>query len=156
MGKLSMREGEVKRVDVTAPYRSFLFPVLELVLITGVCWMGIGWIDANTFDPTQRGAVLLAWALLALWRFVLPLMRARRRRFIVTNHRILARGGKFGAHTDSIPLRDVAGVRRRRGGITLAIRGYDRPLYFPDLPKPKKIERIIDDSLQQLHSPIWR
>lgn len=160
MGIMSMREGEHKRVDVTAPYRSFIFPVLELILITGLAWMGIGWLDANYVygfqGLTERNAVVVLWLALVLWRFLLPLLRARRRRFIVTNHRIIARTGRFGSHADSIPLRDVAGVRKRRGGISLAIRGYDRPLYFPDLPRPKKIERVIDDSVQQLYSPIWR
>ena len=31
-----MGRGEVKHVDVTAPYRALLWPVLELILITGI------------------------------------------------------------------------------------------------------------------------
>lgn len=151
-----MGHGEVKRVDVTSPYRSLLFPTLELVLISGVAGIAVGWLDANAVDANLRNAVVGFALLLVFWRFILPLLRARRKRFIVTNQRILARASQLGGKADSIPLHDVIGVRRRRGGISLAIRGYDRTLYFPELPKPKKIERIIDEQLRELHSPVWR
>lgn len=153
MNLMTMRPGEHKLVDVSNPYRTYTFPVLELLLITGLCWMGIGWVDANAPDPTYHNSLVALWAFLIFWRFLLPVVRGRRRRFIVTNTRVLARSG---SKVDSIPLADIAGVRRRRGGISLAIRGYDRALYFPDLPRTKRIESIIAGELAQLHSPVWR
>ncbi len=149
MNLLTMRPGETPLVDVTAPYRSLTFPVLELILVTGVAWMAIGWVDTNVGDPLIHNALVILWALLALWRFVLPVYRARRRRFIVTNTRVIARTGR---KVDSIPLTDISGVRRRRGGISLSIHGYERALYFPELPKTKRIENIIADELH----PAWR
>ena len=103
-----------------------------------------------------RNAVVAIWAGLSLWRFVLPVTRLRRKRFIVTNHRVIARAPTFQGQTDSIPLRDIVGVRRRRGGISLAIRGYDRALHFPDVPKTKRIEKLLNQQLSELASPIWR
>ena len=57
---------------------------------------------------------------------------------------------------NSIPLHDIVGVRRRRGGISLAIRGYDRAIHFPDVPKTKRIEKLLNQQLSELASPIWR
>ena len=146
-----LEPGEVKRADVSAPYRSLVFPLLELILFTGILWIAIGWLDVNYVSPL-RNALVLLWGLLALWRFVVPVIRARRKRFIVTNRRVLAREGKREA---SVPLGDIAGVRKRRGGISLAIRGYDRAMYFPDLPKPRKLERVIDQAMRDYRDPIW-
>ncbi|MGO1951097.1 hypothetical protein [Corynebacterium casei] len=160
MSIVKMGHGEVKHVDVTAPYRALLWPVLELVLITGICWIGIGWLDVQVnnqaFDVAIRNAVVAIWAALSVWRFVIPVMRHRRKRFIVTNHRVIARAPTFQGQIDSIPLRDVVGVRRRRGGISLAIRGYDRAIHFPDVPKTKRIEKVLNQRLSEMASPIWR
>ena len=153
MNLMRMQPGEYRLVDVTGPYRALTFPFLELILVTGVLWIVIGWMDANAVDVAYRNAVVVLWALLGAWRFVLPLMRERRRRFIVTNTRVIARTG---SKVDSIPLVDIAGVRRRRGGITLTIRGYDRVLYFPSLPSTKRIERTISEELEQLQLAAWR
>ncbi|MEX3507015.1 hypothetical protein VVR85_06390 [Corynebacterium sp. LK2590] len=156
MGYMTMGPGEAKRVDVTAPFRTLVFPLLELILITGVCWIAIGWLDAQGADLRLRNALVVLWGALSVWRFVLPVIRSRRKRFIVTDRRVIARAARLGGRTDSIPLRDIVGARRRRGGISLAIRGYDQTLYFPDVPKTKKVEAAIGDQLRALRSPIWR
>ncbi|MFH0411245.1 hypothetical protein ACG98H_03905 [Corynebacterium sp. L4756] len=155
-----MGQGEVKHVDVTSPFRAHLFPILELVLITGVLWILIGWLDVQVnqgaIDLALRNGVVLLWSCLALWRFVLPVFRQRRKRFIVTNRRVIARAPTMKGQTDSIPLGDIVGVRRRRGGISLAIRGYERAIHFPDVPKTKRIEKILNQQIAELRSPIWR
>src|SRR5690625_323081 len=87
MSIVKMGRGEVKHVDVTAPYRALLWPVLELILITGICWIAIGWLDVQVnnqgLDVALRNAVVALWAGLSLWRFVLPVTRLRRKRFII-------------------------------------------------------------------------
>ena len=90
-GKAAFRVGgdEVVLADVCAPLSSLTIPLLELVLITGVAWMAIGWMDVTPYiDPAVRNATVLVWALVALWRFVGPVVASRRRRFIVTDKRI--------------------------------------------------------------------
>ncbi|WP_027004563.1 PH domain-containing protein [Corynebacterium halotolerans] len=149
MGLFRPGEGEVVRADVTSPLRSLTFPVLELILITGLSWILIGWLDRPeaVVDMQLRNGVVVVWFLLALWRFGLPLLRSRRRRFIVTDRRIVVRDGALRSRVDSIPLRDVRAVSRRRRGISLAISGFARPLYFPDVPKTKKVAGLIESSL---------
>lgn len=149
MSLLRLGPNEIVRADMTAPARTLVFPFLELVLITGVCWIGIGYLDQPglAVDPVLRNAVVGLWAVLAVWRFVLPLLRARRQRFVVTDRRIIARAGTFRSRVDSIPLRDVHFVRRYRTGLSVSIYGHDRPLYFADVPRAKKLERLITEPL---------
>ena len=145
------------RADLTSPMRTLTFPVLELILVTGLSWMLVGWLDqpGSVVDPQLRNAVLIIWLALAAWRFLLPLFKARRRRFVVTDRRIVVRAGSLGSRTDSIPFRDIRSVKRRRNGISLAISGHDRPLYFPDVPRTKKVVGMIESSLPPTHAKYW-
>lgn len=152
MGDFRLGPGEVVRADLTAPLRTLTFPALELFAITGAWWIGIGWIDAGhlPLDVHQRNLLVLGWMLVVCWRFLLPLVRSRRQRFIITNQRILVRAPKLRAPLDSIALRDVRGARRTRRGIALSLVGYQRPLFFPDVPKAKKAVALIEES-----RPAW-
>ena len=154
---LSIKPDEQVLVDMIAPNSNLVFPFLEVVLLTGLAWMGIGWLDnphnlaqLNTelLDPALlHNSVVAVWMLLVVWRFVLPLLRNRKQRFIVTNQRIVARPAKLTAKVDSIPLHQVLDVARRRKGISLAVRGFSYPLYFGGVPKSKKVVGEIKNAL---------
>ena len=149
-GKATFRVGgdEVVLADVCAPLSSLTIPLLELVLVTGVAWMAVGWMDVTPHvDVGMRNMVVLVWALLALWRFLLPLVASRRRRFIVTDKRILARGRR-GA-VDSIPLRQIHSVRRERGGLTVAVYGYPQPIVFERVGKARAVEKTLGTALEK-------
>lgn len=157
MGLFRPVRGEVVRADLTAPLHSLTFPALELILVTGLSWMLIGWLDqpGSVVDPQLRNAVVLVWLVLAFWRFVWPLLKSRRRRFVVTDQRLVVRAGEFNARTDSIPFLDIRSVQRRRNGIYLAIVGYERPLYFPDVPRAKRVTAMIEESLPPAPVRYW-
>ena len=76
-----MGQGEIKRADVSAPFRALIFPFLELILITGLLWIAIGWCDVQAVDPMLRNGLVAVWALLGIWRFVIPLYKARRKHY---------------------------------------------------------------------------
>lgn len=135
-------EDEVVLADVTAPLSTLMFPLLELIVITGISWIAIGWMDAQHADPTLRNALVLVWGVLALWRFVWPVIRARRRRFVVTDRRVLARGRR-GA-IDSLPLHQIHSVRRGKGGITLGVYGFGRPIYFEQVGRTRQVEKVLN------------
>lgn len=121
---------------------------MELIVITGVAWITIGWMDVTPgIDPALRNLVVLLWALLALWRFVGPLVASRRRRFMLTDRRILARGRR-GA-VDSIPLEQIHSARRVKGGISVAVYGYDRPLVFEDVGKARAVDKALQKALNR-------
>ncbi|MGP6173803.1 PH domain-containing protein [Corynebacterium sp. A21] len=151
MSGFQLEPGEQVRIDLTSPLSSLTFPVLELILITGLCWMGIGYFDrpdlAGTIPLDLRNAVVVIWLLLATWRFLLPVARSRRRRFVVTDQRVIVRAGTFQAKADSIPMHQIQGVNRRRNRISLVLGGFERPLYFRDVPKAKKVATVINQSM---------
>lgn len=149
MGLMRLGRGERVRADMTSPARALTFPLLETIATTGIIWMIIGYLD-NPYtayvDPIVRNVLVAIWAILLVWRFVLPVLRARRKRFIVTNHRVIARAPGLRSKVDSIPLRQVHSARRYKGGISIAVFGHDRPVYFPAVPKAKKMEAMINES----------
>lgn len=140
-------DGEQVLADVCAPLSTLTFPLMELIVITGVAWIAIGWMDVTPgIDPALRNLVVVLWALLALWRFVGPLVASRRRRFMLTDRRILARGRR-GA-VDSIPLEQIHSARRVRGGISVAVYGYDRPLVFEQVGKARAVDKALQKALR--------
>ncbi|WP_301925400.1 hypothetical protein [Corynebacterium glaucum] len=141
-------EGEVVLADVNAPLSTLIFPLLELVVLTGVAWIAIGWMDITPgIPPVVRNLVVALWALLAFLRFLLPLLRTRRRRFIVTDRRVLARGRS--GSVDSIPLRQIHSVRRSRGGIDLGIYGFGSPIHFEQVGKSRQVEKVLHSRLRR-------
>ena len=147
VAKIKLGRGEVVLADMAPPLRGLIFPFLELIIITGLCWIAIGWMDAGMVDSAIRNAVVGVWAVLALWRFVLPLIRQRRQRFMVTNKRVIFVPGGRG-RTESIPLMQIRGVRKRRGGIDIGVLGYGVPVRFPDVGKAKRVQALIEGQLR--------
>ncbi|GAB3942003.1 hypothetical protein GCM10028828_07800 [Corynebacterium tapiri] len=141
--------GEQVRADLTSSPRVMVFPVIELVATTGLLWMAIGFLDspASPFPDQLRNLFVVAWMLAVLLRFVVPLVRARRRRFIVTNRRVIARQAQLRGRVDSIPFADIHSVRRRKGGLSVAILGQPAPLFYPEVPKSRRVEEMINRSL---------
>lgn len=141
--RFRVEEGELLLADVTSPLSSLIFPLLELVLITGVAWMAIGWMDVTpAVGVLVRNATVGVWAVLALWRFVMPVVRARRRRLVVTDRRVLVRGPR-GA-VDSIPHQQIHSAHRTKGGLDIAVDGFARPLHYDSVGKAKQVERLIN------------
>ncbi len=146
--RFQTHDGEQVLVDVCAPLSTLTFPLMELIVITGVAWIAIGWMDVTPgIDPALRNLAVALWALLALWRFVGPLVASRRRRFMLTDRRILARGRR-GA-VDSIPLEQIHSARRVKGGISVAVYGYDRPLVFEDVGKARAVDKALQKALNR-------
>lgn len=146
MAKIKLGRGEVVLADMAPPMRGVIFPFLELIIATALSWMLIGWMDTAGVDVGIRNAAVGIWFLIVLWRFVLPLIRMRRQRFVVTNKRVIFVPGGRG-RTESIPLMQIRGVRRRRGGIDIGVLGYGEPVHFPDVGRAKRVQALIEGQL---------
>ncbi|MEJ4099657.1 PH domain-containing protein [Corynebacterium mastitidis] len=147
MAGFSLEPRERVVVDVSAPLSTLTLPALEAILLTGVAWIVIGYLDRPEVSVSLdlRNALVGLWALALCWRLVLPLCRVRRQRFMVTTRRILVRGPGLGARTDEMPLHYVRGARKKgRGRLALGLMGYDRPLVFARIPRPKRVAQAID------------
>ncbi len=147
--------GEQVYVDLTSPLGSMVFPILELIIITGVCWIGVGYLDrlpdmfgytpATDFPAGTRDLILGIWAVLSTWRFGLPLIRQRRYRITVTDRKLLVRPPGIRSRYDSIPLSYMRDVRRRRNTLILGVGGQSRPYVVNNVPKARKVESVLND-----------
>ncbi|MBV7282787.1 hypothetical protein [Corynebacterium sp. TAE3-ERU30] len=145
--------------DATTPVTGLTFPALELVLWTGLAWIAIGFFDrlpgspgyeqVGYFPAETRGLVLLLWVLLVLWRFVLPVVRARRRRFTVTTQRVVVRGPALRARSQSIGMRYIYRASKQRGAVVLEVAGQPHPMVFRGVPKSKQAVKAINSVLAQ-------
>lgn len=140
-------------VDVTSPYSALIFPMLELITITGLAWIVIGYMDsANAawfITPQLRNGFVGIWALLALWRFVLPVIRLRNRRVIVTDERITIRSAGLRAQTNTIPLHAVREVGRKHNTLYLRVAGQPQPIMVPDVACARRVQAEIESVILQ-------
>ncbi len=149
MAGLDLSPRERVYFDVTSSMFDLTFSVVEAILITGICWMGIGVLDhpGVAFNPAGRSILVFGWFFLLLWRLVLPFLRARRRRFIITNRRILSHPATLGGKLDSIPLDSITRVQRQGSAIGLGVAGYPAVLWFNSIPKARKAVQLLDQLL---------
>lgn len=148
-------EGDRIHVDLTSPLSAMLFPIFELIVITGICWMGIGFLDqlpgidgtnpADSFPEGTRNLLVGVWAVLAAWRFGLPLIRQRRFRVILSDRKLLVRRAGLRTGFDSIPLSYIQRVQRRRNTLVLGVGGHHRPYVINQVPKARKVEALLKD-----------
>ncbi|KAA8723440.1 PH domain-containing protein [Corynebacterium spheniscorum] len=143
MAPPKLETGESLQVDLSAPLSRLLYPAMELVLWTGLCWIALGWLFQQGSPELHRTLVLILWLVLVAWRFLLPYIHNRREIFRVTDHRIITRGGKLGTRMESIPLEWISAVRRKRSTVYIWIINRPQPLAFYRVPKAKAVcERI--------------
>lgn len=147
MGAIGLAPGETPIMDYTAPLSTMTYPLLELVATTGLGWMAAGFVDrqgdAGPLAPL-RGAILLLWFLVVVWRFVLPLVAQRRRRFIVTSDRVIVRAAGLRTKAHSFSHRQVLAAERRRGTIWLTVYGLPTPLRCDGIPHSKKVATLVN------------
>ncbi len=126
--------------DMVPPVRTLMLPFLELIIITALSWMLIGWMDVNRIGADERNFYVFVWGALVAWRFLLPVIRLRKRRFLVTNKRVVVINNRS---VDSIPLVQIRDARRHRGGMNIGVFGYTQPVYFPNVGRAKRVEELI-------------
>lgn len=85
------------------------------------------------------------WAVLAAWRFGLPLIRQRRLRVILSDRKLLVRRAGLRTGFDSIPLSYIQRVQRRRNTLVLGVGGHHRPYVINQVPKARKVEALLKD-----------
>ncbi|GAA1472328.1 hypothetical protein P4N68_03905 [Corynebacterium felinum] len=136
-------------VDLTSPVHATVFPFIELVAITGVAWMLIGYFDGPGLNPDMHNVLVGLWAVLVCWRFFFKVFSLRRRRIVVTDQRIVVRSAGLAGAVATFPLSAVRQVARRRGTIMLAVMGADRPVIIPEVPQAKRVQAIIEQELMR-------
>lgn len=150
---LSVLPEEVVSVDVTSSLSSLFYPVVKLTLVTALCWMGIGFIDQPqpnvVVDTGMRSIFVALWALLALWAFVLPVARSRRRRLILTDKRLILRAPALRGHSESIPLGAVQQVLRKGSTLKILVAGQQHYVVVEGIPYARRIAALIEHNAQE-------
>ncbi|MDO5030514.1 MAG: PH domain-containing protein [Corynebacterium sp.] len=138
---------EVILLDTNPTFGRLIWPLLELMVITGVCWLLIGFIDSPNIAPGDmqgvRQLLMLAWLLLILWRVVRPVFRWLGERFVLTDRRIILRRGVLRPQVVSIDLRSVRAVNRKGAVLYLHTRHYGPPLAVEDIPSTRKVAKLV-------------
>ncbi|MBN9644500.1 hypothetical protein ACFSSC_11070 [Corynebacterium mendelii] len=137
-------------VDVCAPLRTTVYPLLKLIAVTGLSWIAVGVIDRTEpvmgldLPPWSHNAVVLAWLVVSVLVFVVPLVAGRRRRLTVTNHRITVSGyGRAGIDGD-YPIHLVGGASRQKNDVLFSVATSPYPVRVPGVARPKKTAGAIN------------
>jgi len=113
---------------------------------------------AESAPPAAGWVVLAALVASACW-LVLRYLRWRTSRFILTTSRLIELRGVLGRTSREIPLLGLSDISYRQtlferligaGTVLVESPGKDSPEYFPDLPRPSRVQneifRLMDDA----------
>ncbi|KAB3522951.1 hypothetical protein GC425_03680 [Corynebacterium sp. zg254] len=171
MTKISFDPDERVLAELSPSRRSLLFPVLEMLLITGLIWLCIGLIDdhfikvstlafgyhmsppsavVNFLDNpelvpllwTRRGLLVL-WVWLAWRRCIKDMIYRHRARIIVTDRRVIVASGHLRSRIDTIPMHQIVDARARGSKLDIYIVGARMPYHLVDVPHAKRITTMI-------------
>lgn len=134
-------------LDTNPTFNRLLWPLLELMAITGVCWLLVGLIDGPHLAAGEFGVlrtlVMLIWLALIGLRVVRPVLAWLGERLVITQHRILLRRGFFSPRVVAIDLRSIRAVDRRGSVVYLHTHPNAAPLALMDVPGSKKVARLV-------------
>lgn len=184
MSKIRFGAGEVILADLSPSRRSVVFPVLELILVTGVLWLGVGALDAHLatvavtaagYVPENLGTVpdlpgaagtalpalwgrrvlLVLWVWAAWRRCVRQLVFRHRSRIILTDRRLITASGAWRSTVGEIPLTEIVDVRHRGGTVQVWTRGYRVPLRLPDVPWAGEFAAMLNTRITAWARPVY-
>lgn len=161
MSKITFDPGEQVLAELSPARRSMFFPVLRLMLWTGLFWMGIGVLDqylaTNALDaPTVeaflwlRRGLLVAWLWVCWRRCVRHLIFRARSRMLLTDRRLITATGHLRSRIGQIPLANVVDCRSHRGDVAVYVAGARVPLVLHSVPYTRKFERLLRSQLRRV------
>ncbi|HIW96111.1 MAG TPA: hypothetical protein H9867_06485 [Candidatus Corynebacterium gallistercoris] len=178
MSKVTFDPDEPLLAELSPTRRSVIFPVLELVLITGLIWLVIGWIDAElarmsvsllgfetvplTALPAQvdnataaglvwlRRGLIVLWLILAWRRCIKHLIFRARSRMVLTDRRLITASGHLRSQIAQIPLHSVVDARAHGSTVAVYIIGQRMPVELHSVPQAKKFVRILRQQIGAL------
>ena len=142
-----MEPGEVALLDVNPVFSRLVRPLVDLVVVTGVIWLLIGFIDGPYIGDGDlagmRATLMLAWPVLLAWRVGGPVLDWLGRRLVVTDRRLLLRRGIVRPEITSIDLRSIRAVDRRGSMLAVSTRYWREPLVIEGVPGSRRVVRAL-------------
>lgn len=150
MRSFPLNQDEEIYVDVKAPLYYSIKYVAELVIYTALCWILVGYLDANyiatifTFNAVDvRNGVVSLWAVLVIIRFVIPFLLFYRWRLIITNHRLYFDPG-FRKGSKDFDINYIHSVQRDSSSLIIFFSGQSQPIRIDRVPKAKRVQRSLE------------
>ncbi|MCX2162225.1 MULTISPECIES: hypothetical protein [Corynebacterium] len=177
MAKVRFEPDEVILAELSPSRRSAFFPIVELILITGLIWMAIGLIDGHLasqsvqilgFEPnpltragdlTQndtlislvwgRRALLVLWVILAWRRCIRHLVFRQRSRMVLTDQRLITATGHLRSEIAQVPLGHIVDARHRGQEVSVYVAGTRMPVVLRQVPYAKKFTKLLRNQIGQ-------
>lgn len=171
MSKVIFDPDEPTLAELSPTRRSVIFPVLELLLITGVIWLGIGAIDryfasvamsnlGYELSPLSdvrlyvsnplltpmlwlRRGLLLLWLWLAWRRCIRHLIYRARSRMVLTDRRLITASGHMRSRIAEIPMYAIMDARSSGSTVSIFVVGQRMPVVLQSVPQAKKFARLV-------------
>lgn len=144
---MDLTDGETVLLDLRPHGKALVLPVLALLLVVAAAGFGV----ARVREPFGDGVVLAAAGLLLVRLSLVPFLRWRSTRFLLTDERIALRQGVLRRTGRDVPLRRVDEVtyhqtllQRLQGCGTLVVSAGDAaPVVVPDLRRVEGVQRQV-------------
>lgn len=161
MSKITFDPDEQILAELSPARRSMFFPVLRLLVWTGLFWMGIGALDqymatqvldaptVESFTWLRRGLLLL-WLIVCWRRCVRHLVFRARSRMLLTDRRLITASGHVRSRIGQIPLANIVDCRAYRGDVAVYVAGARVPLVLHSVPYTRKFERLLKSQIKSV------
>jgi uncharacterized membrane protein YdbT with pleckstrin-like domain len=152
-------------VDTHPHWKALLVPAIAVPVVVGVASWGVFVMASFSGRQYAQIAVVVVAVLLLVWLSLLPWLRWRTTRFIVTSRRVVIRSGVISRTGRDIPLTRVNDVTFTHGlldrmlgcGTLLIESGGERgQLVVNEIPHVEKVQRQLSDLVEQANAKTGR
>jgi uncharacterized membrane protein YdbT with pleckstrin-like domain len=134
--------------------KMLIIPVLVFLPATAVAGFLVGFAQTRLDGGASFFAViavLVLWAIIVVWRCLIPFIRWLTTHFIVTDRRVLVRQGVITHSGIDIPMGRISNVQFRHGlvdrllrtGTLVVVSAADDPLEFDNIPDVQKVHTLL-------------
>jgi uncharacterized membrane protein YdbT with pleckstrin-like domain len=136
-------------------WKTLVWPVLALILATGLATLGSGFVNTTHWHQMAKnviyGVVWAVWLVIVGWLTLWPLLSWLTTNFVVTNRRVMFRHGVLTRSGIDIPLgrinsvefRDRLTERMFRTGTLIIESASQDPLEFYDIPRLREVHALL-------------
>lgn len=136
-------------------WKTLIWPVLALILATGLATLGSGFVNTTHWQQVAKnviyGVIWGIWLVIVGWLTLWPLLSWLTTNFVVTNRRVMFRHGVLTrtgidiplARINSVEFRDKLSERMFRTGTLIIESASQDPLEFYDIPRLREVHALL-------------
>jgi uncharacterized membrane protein YdbT with pleckstrin-like domain len=136
-------------------WKRLIWPVVVLILATGLAAFGSGYVNSTRWDQAAKnvlyGVIWGVWLVIVGWLTLWPFLTWLTTNFVVTNRRVMFRHGVLTrsgidipmARINSVEFRDRLLERMFRTGTLIIESASQDPLEFPGIPRLRNVHALL-------------